>query len=247
MADRVCIVSGAASGIGRATLLLFAARGQTCLALDADAEALERLVADAGAGARVHAVQVDLLDDAPDLEALDSLAQAATALTLVNNVGGSRSLDAFEQTTWESFAEVLAFNLKPLHTLTRACLPHMRRHGGGRIVNVASVSARRALRQVGPDYAAAKAAVVALSRHLALALAEEDILVNTLCPGVIATDRIKRRWAGRSEETNARVLGDIPLHRLGRPEEVAEAIFFLASATYATGSILDLNGGMHLP
>jgi 3-oxoacyl-[acyl-carrier protein] reductase len=86
------------------------------------------------------------------------------------------------------------------------------------------------------------------SRHLAFQLAETGILVNTICPGVIETDRIKRRWANRNDEMNRQVLGEIPLKRLGRPEEIAAAIYFLGStSTYTTGCILDLNGGMYMP
>ena len=143
---------------------------------------------------------------------------------------------------------MLAFNLKPLHTLTQAFISVMKENGYGRIVNVSSVSARKPLATVDPAYAAAKCAVLGFSRQLAFELAEAGILVNTICPGVIATERIERRWASRSDEVNRQVLGEIPLKRLGRPEEVAAAIYFLGStSTYTTGCILDLNGGMYVP
>ena len=251
---KVCVISGAASGIGRATLELFWSNGYTCLGIDKDEKAIDRLLGDLAGHKkdRLHFVQADLLSDEQiPLGALKALGYERAELTLVNNIGGSVGIpgtSGLESRTWETFAEVLAFNLKPLHTLTQACVAVMKENEYGRIVNVSSVSARRPLATVDPTYAAAKAAVLGFSRHLAFQLAEAGILVNTICPGVIATGRIKRRWANRSPEVNREVLSDIPLKRLGRPEEVAAAIYFLGStSTYATGCILDVNGGMYIP
>jgi 3-oxoacyl-[acyl-carrier protein] reductase len=251
---KVCVISGAASGIGRATLELFRSKGYSCLGIDKDENAIDRLLGDLAGDEkdRLRFIQADLLsDDEITLGALEALGGERPELTLVNNVGGSSGSPGnsrHESGTWKTFAEVLAFNLKPLHTLTQACVTLMKENEYGRIVNVSSVSARRPLATVDPEYAAAKAAVLGFSRHLAFQLAEAGILVNTICPGVIATDRIKRRWADRSDEVNREVLGDIPLRRLGRPEEVAAAIYFLGStSTYTTGCILDVNGGMYIP
>lgn len=251
---KVCVVSGAASGIGKATLRRFCASGYHVLGIDKDEVASNRLLNDLDPEARerVQLLKADLVTDAEvDLGALDALTADAAELTLVNNLGGSADggdLRLDEPGTWETFAEVLAFNLKPLHTLTGACLPVMRKNGYGRIVNVSSVSGRRAVGVVGSAYAAAKGAVLALSRQLSLELTDEGILVNTVCPGVIATERIETRWANRPDEVNRRLLAEIPLRRLGRPEEVAEAVYFVGStSTYTTGCILDVNGGMYMP
>ncbi len=249
------MVSGAASGIGRATLELFVSRGYSCLAIDKDEVGLERVVDDLrGPGRdRVAVVQADLVaDDEVPLRALEAVGGERTKLTLVNNLGGSgeggTASGGLESQSWSSFADVMTFNLKPLHTLTRACLGTMRDNDYGRIVNVSSISARRALGTVDAAYAAAKAAVLGWSRHVAAELAEHGILVNTICPGVIATERLERRWATRGAEINREVLDDIPLKRLGRPEEVAAAVYFLGStSTYTTGCILDINGGMYIP
>ena len=244
---KVCVISGAASGIGRATLLLFCSRGYACLGIDRDRTANERLMSelDEASRGRVRLLEMDLVaEDGPDADAIRGLGDGRIELTLVNNLGGSRG-NAGD--TWEEFAEVLAFNLKPMHTLTRACVEVMKENEYGRIVNVASVAARKPLREVEPAYAAAKAAVVGLSRQLALELAPDGVLVNAVCPGVVATERIEERWARRGDDVNRKVLRGIPLGRLGRPEEVAEAIWFLGSgSTYSTGSIVDVNGGMSL-
>ena len=250
---RVCVISGAASGIGRATLELFWSKGYACIGIDKDPDAIDRLLSELAGGEedRVRFIHADLLaDDEIPLGALETFGPEGAKLTLVNNLGGSpgRPPSGLESDTWSSFGEVLAFNLKPLHRLTQACVGVMKENAYGRIVNVSSVSARRPLATVDPAYAAAKAAVVGFSRQLAFQLAEAGILVNTICPGVIATDRIKRRWASRSQEVNREVLSEIPLKRLGQPEEVAAAVYFLGStSTYTTGCVLDVNGGMYLP
>jgi len=251
---KVCVISGAASGIGRATLEVFWSQGYTCIGIDKDENAIDRLLRDLAGhkNDRLRFVQADLLaDDEIPLGALEAPGGERAKLTLVNNVGGSSDSPGSsgpESHTWKAFGEVLTFNLKPLHTLLQACVPVMKENEYGRIVNVSSVSARTPLATVDPAYAAAKAAVLGFSRQLAFQLAEAGILVNTVCPGVIATDRIKRRWASRSDEVNREVLSEIPLNRLGRPEEVAAAIYFLGStSTYTTGCILDINGGMYIP
>jgi 3-oxoacyl-[acyl-carrier protein] reductase len=251
---KVCVISGAASGIGRATLELFWSKGYSCLGIDKDENAIDRLLGDLAGQKedRLRFVQADLVsNDQVPLGALEELGGERPELTLVNNLGGSSGAPGssyLESGTWKDFADVLAFNLKPLHTLTQACVTVMKENDYGRIVNVSSVAARTPLATVDPAYAAAKSAVLGFSRHLAFQLAEAGILVNAICPGVIATDRIKRRWASRSDEVNREVLGDIPLKRLGRPEEVAAAIYFLGSrSTYTTGCILDVNGGMYIP
>jgi 3-oxoacyl-[acyl-carrier protein] reductase len=250
---KACVISGAASGIGEATLWRFFSNGYACLGIDTDEAAIDRMLGglDPAARERVRLIKADLVaEDTVDLSALDALVGDSAELTLVNNLGGSRadSEESLEPGTWDGFAEVLAFNLKPLHTLTRACLGVMRENGYGRIVNVSSISARRPIGVVDYAYAAAKGAVLALSRQLSMELAGEGILVNTVCPGIIATERIEQRWANRSEQVTRSMLAEIPLRRLGRPEEVANVVYFVGStSTYTTGSILDVNGGMYMP
>lgn len=171
-------------------------------------------------------------------------------LTLVNNIGGSvQSRKPFEESTWNDFTDTLLFNLKPLHTMTRILLPVMKKNQFGRIVNVSSISARIAMENVGAEYPAAKSAIIAISRHLAAQVIKSGILVNTICPGVIGTERMLTRWANRDPKINESVLKEIPIHRLGTPEEVADAIYFLGSTTntYITGAVLDVNGGMYFP
>jgi len=245
---KVCLISGAASGIGRATLRLFCSRGYACVGIDHDEKANQRLLAelDDSARSRVRLLDIDLVaQDHVDIDPIHTLGGERIELTLVNNLGGSVPRPQGELGTWEEFAQVLAYNLKPTLTLTRACLGPMKENGHGRIVNVASVAARKPLRMLDPAYGAAKAALLALSRQLAVELAGDGILVNAVCPGIVATQRIERRWASRGDDVNREIARDIPLGRLARPEEIAEAVYFLgATSTYATGSALDVSGGM---
>jgi 3-oxoacyl-[acyl-carrier protein] reductase len=245
----LAIVSGAAAGIGLATLRRFLAAGWDCVALDLNGAALRRLREEHGD--RVHAVVADLVCEG-DLvaESLAALTDAREHVTLVNNVGGSRRGHVgVAAMTWEDTVETLAFNLKPMLRLTQLALPLMRAARTGRIVNIASAAGRTGALAVASDYAAAKGAIIAWSRQLVNEFAGTGILINTVCPGIIATERIKRRWQERSAAENTAAMSRIPLGRRGTPDEVAEVIHFLGSAsnTYMMGAIVDVNGGLFTP
>lgn len=245
----LAIVSGAAAGIGQATVQRFVACGWDCLAVDCDAPALAEL--EARGNGRVSTVLADLvLDDAPLALHLASIVGSHENLTLVNNLGGSRhGKVGVADLTWDAAEDTLAFNLKPALRLIRLALPLLRVAQAGRIVNVSSAAARTGNLDVPGDYAAAKAALIALGRQLVAELAGAGVLINTICPGIIATHRIQRRWLDRPEAVNAAVLARIPLGRLGTPEEIAEVIHFLGAETntYMTGAIVDVNGGLFSP
>lgn len=254
--SKVCLITGAAKGIGKATLLHFLEKDYFCIGIDKDNEAVDRLTAQLTEKERKR-VLFEIMDLTKDIEThkwSDSFSKLRKSkplqLTLINNIGGSiQSRKPFEESTWEEFHDTLLFNLKPLHTMTRILLPIMKKNQFGRIVNVSSVSARIPLENVGAEYPAAKSAIIAISRHLAAQVIKDGILVNTICPGIIGTERMLTRWANRDPKINQSVLKTIPINRLGTPEEVAKAIYFLGSNTntYITGAILDVNGGMYLP
>lgn len=254
--SKICLITGAAKGIGKATLLRFLEDDYFCIGIDKDKQAVEQFLSECSEEKRkqIHFEILDLTHDLNDLTWSNSfwtfLHQTNLQLTLVNNIGGSvQSRKPFEESGWEEFSETLTLNLKPLHTMTRMVLPYMKKNQFGRIVNVSSVSARIPMENVGAEYPAAKSAIIAISRHLAAQVIKKGVLVNTLCPGVIGTERMLDRWANRDPNINQAVLQTIPIRRLGTPEEVAEAIYFLGSTTntYITGAVLDINGGMYLP
>ncbi|MEO8258371.1 MAG: SDR family oxidoreductase [Acidobacteriota bacterium] len=249
-ARSLAIISGAAAGIGLAVLRRFLADGWECVALDIDAAALGRIAAEKHR--HLHAIVSDLvLDDAIVADHLGALDDSSyQQVTLVNNVGGSRQRQVgLAELPWDDAAATLAFNLKPMLRLTQLAFPLLRSAKSGRIVNVSSAAGRTGGLDVAPDYAAAKGALVAWSRQLVGELASDNVLINTICPGIIGTDRILNGWRRRSTATNAGVMARIPLGRLGTPAEIAEVIYFLGSATntYMTGAIVDVNGGFFSP
>lgn len=254
--SKICLITGAAKGIGKATLLRFLQQGYTCIGIDKDKQAVDHFFT-ALSDSRRKQVFFEIVDLTKDIDShkwseqfTSLLNKNNQQLTLVNNIGGSvQSRKPFEESTWKNFTDTLFFNLKPLHTMTRILLPFMKKNQFGRIVNVSSISARVPMENVGAEYPAAKSAIIAISRHLAAQVVKNGILVNTICPGVIGTERMLTRWANRDPKINESVLQEIPIHRLGTPEEVAEAIYFLGSTTntYITGAVLDVNGGMYLP
>jgi len=248
------VISGVASGIGRACCELFLARGHRVIGLDSNASAIMELQnkhESSGCAFR----QVNLLTD--QLNSWGSLNVALKpneVLSLINCVGGSIARpfereDAASLGDWQTFEAAFEFNIKPNILMINLCLPLMIKAQRGYIVNISSVSARLALSTVHISYPIAKSAVIGLSRQLASDLAPFNILVNTICPGVISTPRIMERWEQRTEEQNSQLLEQIPLSRLGAPEDVAELAYFVSTRknAYITGAIFDVNGGMYLP
>jgi 3-oxoacyl-[acyl-carrier protein] reductase len=246
------VISGAAGGIGKATLMRFISAGFECFAVDINCKALEELRVECGSlGSWLHCFSFDLLAELEELASLlAEVRVGARTFTLVNNLGGSRHGGVpLSRSDWKSFEETFSYNLKGFLHLSRVCAPLLRDSNAGRIVNVASVVGRTAGLDAPIDYVAAKAALIAMSRQLVREFSQYGVLINTVCPGIIATERIRRRWDSKSCEEKRETIERIPLARLGTPEEVAEAIYFLGSAsnTYITGAVLDVNGGLFCP
>jgi NAD(P)-dependent dehydrogenase (short-subunit alcohol dehydrogenase family) len=137
---------------------------------------------------------------------------------------------------------VLRANLTSVFVCSTAVLPVMRRQGGGRIVNLSSIVGRSGAVLTAAPYAAAKAAIIGLTRQLAGEWASDRITVNAVAPGTTATARV---LAARTPEATRALAGTVPLGRLGEPDDVAQAVLFLASdaARHITGAVLDVNGG----
>ena len=235
---RVALVTGASRVIGRAIALALAAAGADIAINYREAGAAAAAVAAEAAalGRRAVAIGADIADG----EAVAALVAATEARLgpvdiLVNNAGIARRL-APEALSEAEFARTLAVNLTGAFLCIQRVLPGMRQRRWGRIVNISSGAARGS-GIIGVHYNASKAGLEGLTRGYAARLAGEGVTVNAVAPSLIETDML-----AEGREALAR---KVPLGRLGRPEEVAEAVLMVAGNAYMTGQTVPVNGGMH--
>jgi 3-oxoacyl-[acyl-carrier protein] reductase len=239
---RVALVTGASRGIGRAIAATLAAQGHRVIGT-ATTAAGAAAIGDALAPLGGRGIALDVTDAAAADAAVDAIVQAEGGLhVLVNNAGITRDQLAMRMKD-EDWDAVLDTNLKAVFRLSRAVMRTMMKQRWGRIVNVTSVVG--ASGNAGQaNYAAAKAGVAGMTRALARELGSRHITVNCVAPGFIATDMTDALPQAQKDA----LLQQIPLARLGRPEEIAHAVAFLASplAGYVTGTELHVNGGMYM-
>ncbi|RPH84100.1 MAG: SDR family oxidoreductase [Candidatus Rokuibacteriota bacterium] len=244
--DKVAVVTGAASGIGRAIATALAAEGARVAVLDLD-EAGGRetvaLIERGGGRASVH--RVDVTDVATVDATIDAVAADAGGLhVLVNCAGWDRPMP-FVDTTPDFWDRILAINLRGPIACTRAALRHMIGQESGKIVSIASDAGR-----VGSTgeavYSAAKGGLIAFTKTIARETARHHINVNCVCPGPSDTPLFQKEFAGPSPRLAESLKRVIPWGRLGVPEDVAPAVVFLASddAGYITGQTLSVSGGL---
>lgn len=238
------IVTGASTGIGRATAIALAGAGADVAIHYGSSrkEAEETARAVESHGRRAFLVQGDFRDPTAAGKAVEAAVQALGAPVdiLVNNAGSLIARTPVEQMEGELWQEVIALNLSSVFFATKAALPHLGR--GARIVNVSSVAARHGGGPGAVAYATAKGGVMTMTRGLAKELAPRNIRVNAIAPGVIETPFHDRFSTPELLETFRK---GIPLGRLGTPDECAGAILYLVSplASYVTGQTIDINGG----
>ena len=244
IAGKVAIVTGAASGMGRATAHLFADEGATVAVLDQNTDGVDAVVDEiTTAGGKAAGWGLDVRDDERVRAVVDEIVGLSGPIDiLVNNAGISLpapvDADGYEA-AWDA---TLAVNLRAYTTFIRAALPHLARDGSGRIVNVASTEGLGATAYISP-YTASKHGVIGLTRGLAVELGPTGVTVNCVCPGPIRTgmtasipDDAKTKFARRR----------VPMKRYGDPEEVAHATLSLVlpAASYVTGAVLVVDGGL---
>jgi NAD(P)-dependent dehydrogenase (short-subunit alcohol dehydrogenase family) len=257
---RVALVTGAASGIGRATALRLAGEGASVGVVDRDASGAEetvRALEQAGAKAAASACDVSQAADVErTVAALEGALGAIDVLANVAGIGDTAGFGGIQEVTDERWSRILAVNLTGPFLLCRAILPGMAARGRGAVVNVSSLAGRSKSANAGPAYSASKAGLLGLTRHLAFDYARRGVRVNAICPGGVDTPMIRgaqfRPHSSEDPDDRRKRLEAyrwfMPIQRLSTPEEQAAAIAFLASddASYINGVALDVNGGLYM-
>jgi NAD(P)-dependent dehydrogenase (short-subunit alcohol dehydrogenase family) len=241
-ADRVALVTGAASGIGRASSLAFAREGARVVLADVDAAGGEESVGMIeAAGGEATFVKTDVTSAADVQRLVDQAVETYGRLDCAHNNAGvlgnpARTADCSE----EEWDRIIAINLKGVWLCMRAEIPQMLAQGGGAIVNTASSAGLTGMPRM-PAYVASKHGVAGVTKAAALDYAKKNIRVNAVCPGFIDTPLVQRAGA-----TQAGADKYVPTGRIGRPEEVAEAVIWLCSdaASYVTGLCMAVDGAM---
>jgi 3-oxoacyl-[acyl-carrier protein] reductase len=250
--DRVAIVTGAGGGLGAVYARAIAREGGRVAVVDLDgggAEATAAALRAEGIGA--IAIAADLTVEEETRRMVDRvLGEWGKIDIVVNNAGGAPpggtgDIEKIDRAHWD---RTIAVNLTSAMLVCKAVTPHLRRQRSGKILNVSSRSARSTgwFSSVSPEYVAAKAGVISLTRHLARDLGPCGINVNCLVPGfAISGPRLQAAWDGMTEAERQRMLEATPLRRLPRNEELATVVVFLVSdeSSYITGASIDVNGG----
>ena len=252
--DKIAVVGASSKGLGRAIAFGLAEEGAKVTICARDATVLEATAAEIRekTGSEALAVPTDV--SRPDqVKALieKAVERFGGVDILVNNAGGPRA-GRFAELAAEDYQAALTLNLLSTINLCRAVVPIMKQRGGGRIINLTSVSVKQPIDGLMLSNMA-RTGVIGFAKTLALELASENILVNNVCPGIIFTDRIKQLATVRAKEGGisfdeaiANMTKDIPLGRIGDPKEFANLVVFLASerASYMTGTTIQVDGGL---
>jgi 3-oxoacyl-[acyl-carrier protein] reductase len=236
LSARVALVTGGSRGIGAAVALMLARSG-AAVAVNyreraADAEAVVANIK--SGGGRAIAVAADVSQSAAVAGMIERVGRELGPIDILVNNAGIAIVRGVDELTEDDFDRTILVNLKSAFLCTQAVLPSMRARKWGRIVNITSGAARGA-GAIGPHYNASKAGMEGLTRGYAARLVKEGITVNNVAPSLIETDMMK----GRTD-----LARNIPLGRMGQPEEVAQAVAMVLGNAYMTGQTIILNGGM---
>jgi 3-oxoacyl-[acyl-carrier protein] reductase len=244
--DRVSLITGAGSGVGRAIALAFAAEGAAVAVADLNREAAGRVAAEIkAAGGQAIPLYLDVSVPESVSAAVTATVAAWSGLDILVNNAGICPLSRFEDITVEEWNRVLAVNLTGAFLCAQVAVPYIRASRHGRIINISSVAGRTGGIAVGVHYSVSKGGLMTMTKVLAKLLAPSGATANCIAPGTLDTPMT----AGWGAETRENLRRGIPLGRLGTSNDVAAAALYLASdgASFITGATLDVNGGMVMP
>jgi len=242
LVDKVAIVTGAGRGIGKAIAIALAREGADVIVNDVDLQTAEDVAKEIKSlGRQALAIQVDVSDSKEVNQMVQSAIKKFKRVDiLVNNVAIIRR-GTIEDLKEEDWNKVIDVNLKGSFNCMKAVVGTMKKQRYGKIINISSVAGKVGDLASAPCYGASKAGMICLGKSLARELAPYNINVNVVAPHAIETD-MSKEW---SEEKRKNIIANIPLGRMGEPEDIAEAVVFLVSdkAKFITGEVLDVNGG----
>jgi NAD(P)-dependent dehydrogenase (short-subunit alcohol dehydrogenase family) len=240
---RTAVITGAARGIGRAVAAGFAAGGATVVVADMDeaaaAAAAKEITAEGGLATSFG---VDVTNSAQVNALIDHAMDTGGSVDILVNNAAITTTQVIEETDDDAWRRVLDVNLTGPFLCAKSALPHMRAQQYGKIVNVASVAAKRISFNAGASYTASKAGLVAFTRHLAYEAAPDGINVNAVCPGPVLTPMLAAMADKQTLQDRAK---SVPRGRLGTPEDQTEVVLYLASdhASMVCGQAVDVDGG----
>ena len=240
--DRVAIVTGGAKGIGKAIVLVFLREGAKVAVFDSDVPRLDLLKKKMAKEAeRILSVPCNITRSSDVMKGVDRVHKGFGRIDILVNNAGIIRRGTIETVSEEDWDRVIEVNLKGTFNCCKAVAGIMKQQGYGKIVNVSSIAGKMGDITSAPGYGPSKAGIDALTKTLARQLAQYGVNVNGVAPHAIETE-MSAQW---SPERRKEIIASIPLGRLGKPEDVAEAVLFLASeeASFITGEILDVNGG----
>ena len=247
LAGKVAFVTGAASGIGRATAVAFGREGANVVVADIDQQGnhvTARMIEDLGGQALAVSCDVTRSEDVQTAlrKAMETFGRLDYAF---NNAGAEQQPKPTADITEEEWDRIIAINLRSVFVCLKYEIPLMLEHGGGAIVNTSSGAGVKVFGR-GAAYAAAKHGVVGLTKDAALDYAASSIRINAICPGIIDTEMMDC-FTGGTAEGRDRVLAQEPIGRMGRPDEIASTVVWLCSAaSFVTGHALVADGGQTL-
>jgi acetoacetyl-CoA reductase len=244
MSSKTCLITGTASGMGRLTATAAAQAGMRLICVDIDLRngtaACEEIIAATG-NREVEFIECDLSSQAHIQKLAARVNKDYDRLDiLVNNAGITRD-KSFKKMSFEEWHKVIDTNLSSAFNTCKVALPSMLEQKYGRIINISSV-----IGQSGgfgqSNYAAAKAGLIGFTKSLALETAKAGITANCICPGYIATEMV----AAMPEKVLEAITAQVPMKKLGDPEEIAKGVLFVCESEYMTGQCINLNGGLYM-